>query len=82
MLAFRGGRWIEVPYVATDPMLTTSLQQRVAAAAATRIAKGEGTASAISKAEADLYKTLFDGSQNSVNTVNSVSKANSGVAGK
>lgn len=70
MLAFRGGRWIEVPYVATDPMLTSSLQLRVAAAAATQIAKGVTTASAIKEAEADLYKALFE------NTVDS------GVTGK
>ena len=59
MLAFRGGKWIEVPYKATDPMITGSLQMRVAAAAATRVAKGENTAAAILKAEAELYRGLF-----------------------
>ena len=61
MLAFRKGRWITVD-VATlylDPLFTETLRKRIAANAATQIARGVNENEAIAAAEADLYRDLL-----------------------
>lgn len=59
MLVFRKGRWITVEPFTLDPLFTETIQLRLAAAAATEIAKGLSVAAATAAAEATMYEDLL-----------------------
>jgi hypothetical protein len=68
MLAFRKGRWITVEPFMLDPLFTETIEKRLAAAAATEIAKGSTVDAARGAAEAAIYQDLLGVSREQHNT--------------